>query len=509
MRKNLKVISLILGLVFLVGTFFGCSSKKPAEDSGSNALIGTVEVYYWKSGIPITFLKKLKEAFESKHEDIVINLDNESADANVFFNTIDQGASINTIDLYIGTMGAFWNRTEYLEPLDEILNYTVEGESKSIGEKISTVSYKSDNNKTYALPWQESVTGLVYNEEMFRENGWKIPRTTNELISLAETIVSANLKNDGDTVTPFIHFANGYWKYLLEPWWGQYDGVDQYNNFWSAKYVKEDGTIEQPSNMVWKQQGRLEALKVLKELISADGRVYPESNSMRNTDAQTLFVNGKAAMMANGAWLETETKTDLPNFKMMRTPVLSSLGTKLGISEAQLCETIDFVDGESQTAPVGVSQDVIEQIRIARSVTFTEAGNFHVVVPKYSDVKGATKEFLKFMYSDEGIRIMAENINSMPAAKLSTGEDVDISGWSEFAKKNYALQKNAKFIYKRMNYSLFYMTDLEEAWATQPASIFSNSNPSSRMSAEELFNLYYNNMTGSRWQKYLIQAGLD
>ena len=104
---------------------------------------------------------------------------------------------------------------------------------------------------------------------------------------------------------------------------------------------------------------------------------------------------------------------------------------------------------------------------------------------------------------------MAENIKSMPVAKLSTGEDVDISGWSEFAKKNYALQKNAKFIYKRMNYSLFYMTDLEEAWATQPASIFSNSNPSSRMSAEELFNLYYNNMTGSRWQKYLIQAGLD
>lgn len=509
MKTSVKKASLILGSVFLLGMAAGCATTNPADEEGSNAESGTVEVYYWKSGIPITFLQKLKEAFESTHENITIDLSAESADANVFFNTIDQGSSINTIDLYIGTMGAFWNRTEYLEPLDEILNYTVEGESKSIGEKITSVSYKSDNNRTYALPWQESVTGLVYNEKMFRDNNWEVPRTTDELIALAEKIVAANLKNDGDTVTPFIHFANGYWKYLLEPWWAQYDGVEQYNNFWAAKHVKEDGTSEQPSNLVWKQQGRLEALKVLEDLVSPDGRVYPESNGMRNTDAQTLFINGKAAMMVNGAWLETETKKELPDFKIMKTPVLSSLGDKLGISETQLRDVIDFVDGKSQTAPSGVSTETIERVRAARSVTFTEAGNFHVVVPKYSDVKGATKEFLKFMYSDEGIRIMAENINSMPAAKLSTGEDIDVSEWSQFAQTNYTMQKNATFIYKRMNYALFYMTDLEEAWATQPASVFSNSNASSRMSAEELFNLYYNNMTGSRWQKYLIQAGLD
>lgn len=509
MKKLLKAISLLLGIVFLFGMFASCKTVDPSQDEGSDAISGTVEVYYWKSGVQITFLENLKEAFESKHKDITIDLSGASADANVFFNTIDQGASINTIDLYIGTMGAFWNRTEYLEPLDDILDYTVEGESKPIGEKISTVSYKSDDNRTYALPWQESVTGLVYNKEMFAANGWDVPRTTNELIALAEEIRQAQLKNDGDTVTPFIHFANGYWKYLIEPWWAQYEGVEQYNNFWAAKYVAEDGTVEQPSNLVWKQQGRLEALKVLEALLSPDGSVYPESNSMGNTDAQAFFTNGKAAMMANGAWLETETKKELPEFEIMRTPVISSLGTKLGISEEQLCAAIDYVDGVTQTKPAGVSDDAIEQVRLARSITFTEAGNFHVVVPKYSDVKGATKEFLKFMYSDEGIRIMAENIESMPAAKLSTGEDVDISAWSEFAQNNYDLQKQATFIYKRMNYALFYMTDLEEAWATQPASVFSNSNPSSRMSAEELFNMLYNNMTGSRWQKYLIQAGLD
>ncbi len=115
MKKLLKAISLLLGIVFLFGMFASCKTVDPSQDEGSDAISGTVEVYYWKSGVQITFLEKLKEAFESKHKDITIDLSGASADANVFFNTIDQGASINTIDLYIGTMGAFWNRTEYLE----------------------------------------------------------------------------------------------------------------------------------------------------------------------------------------------------------------------------------------------------------------------------------------------------------------------------------------------------------------------------------------------------------
>ena len=476
--------------------------------NGSDAVTGNVEVFYWKSGVGIEFMEKMKEEFEATHEGITIDLSPSSEDSTVFYNTIEQGARINTIDLYIGTMYAFYSRTQFLEPLDDLLKEKADGETKTLGEKFGTaISYKS-NGKTYALPWQSSISGMVYNKKMFADNGWTVPRTTDELVSLADAIRAKNLKNDGDTVTPFISFANGYWNYMITPWWAQYEGYENFNNFWEAKYVKPDGSIDQPSNMVWRQEGRLEALKVLEALIAPDNSLYPGSNSHSHTDAQTFFANGKAAMMANGAWLEVEAGKDMSNFAMMKTPVLSSLGTKLGISEAQLTATIDYVDGTTTTAPAGVTEEQIARIREARSMAWSESGNFHVVIPKYSDVKGAAKEFLKFFYSDKGLRIMEDYIHTVSFMEFDKGES-DTSKFSSFEKSAAEVQQNATYLFKKMSYPLFHLTDIEEAWATNPALTLANSNKSSRLTAEQLFNQYATNMTGSRWTKYLMQAGLD
>lgn len=40
----------------------------------------------------------------------------------------------------------------------------------------------------YALPYAANCTGILYNKDMFDENGWEIPNTWSEFISLCEKI---------------------------------------------------------------------------------------------------------------------------------------------------------------------------------------------------------------------------------------------------------------------------------------------------------------------------------
>lgn len=36
----------------------------------------------------------------------------------------------------------------------------------------------------YAFPWTESISGIVYNATMFKNYGWSVPETFEELLEL-------------------------------------------------------------------------------------------------------------------------------------------------------------------------------------------------------------------------------------------------------------------------------------------------------------------------------------
>ena len=62
----------------------------------------------------------------------------------------------------------------------------------------------------HALPYVANCGGILYNRDMFEENGWKIPTTWTELMSLCETIRSSG-KN------PFYFGFKDTWT-CLAPW---------------------------------------------------------------------------------------------------------------------------------------------------------------------------------------------------------------------------------------------------------------------------------------------------
>ena len=96
----------------------------------------------------------------------------------------------------------------------------------------------------------------------------------------------------------------------------------------------------------------------------------------------------------------------IDTFKTMRMPIISALGTKLGITDAELSAIVDYVDGTITTEPTftstkGVSkEEVISAVREARTVVHSIGPNHQSGIPHYAQGKEVAVDFLRFMATD-------------------------------------------------------------------------------------------------------------
>lgn len=453
--KRVKAILAVVLIGAMVATCFaGCGSKESSKGGGSKT---DIEISYWKSGLGSDWLDAVIAAFEEKYPEYNVTY-NATADADA--SIAPYGLSdVDTVDLYIALK---LYDTDYMEPLDDILNSTVEGESKTIGEKFDSnylLFEESNDGNHYTLTFGGGIMGIVYNKKMFKEAGIdQLPRTTDELASVCDTFYSKK-------IAPFCHFQSGeYWKWMSEVFFAQYSGLDYYLNTFYAN-VDENGTS--PSKALFKNEdGRYETLKAYEKFITPD-YVLEGSNSAEHVTMQTKFISGAAAMMVNGSWLANEMASagSVEDFEMMLTPVISSITKQLDTVKKdsdlrKLISAIDSVvsgkkdiseyqDGENYNVDgLSVSASDWECVRKAR---YTMAANYagqSAFIPNYSNAKEGAKEFLKFLYSDEGIKAYSDTLHLVMPINLDEGE-IDTGTWSSFEKNQYDLyQKTEQFVTK-------------------------------------------------------------
>ena len=96
---------------------------------------------------------------------------------------------------------------------------------------------------------------------------------------------------------------------------------------------------------------------------------------------------------------------------MMRLPIISELGVKLGITDAQLSATVDYVDGVTTTKPTYdltdgytstdyTEEEVIAAVKEARSFVQSIGPNHTAIIPEYATGKEVAVDFLRFMATD-------------------------------------------------------------------------------------------------------------
>ena len=350
-KKAFKMMALALSAVSLGASFAGCKTENNAANGETD-----LEIAYWSSGLGEVYIKKIVDKFKEEYPQYNVTLDTGATTA-LIEDTLDKGANYNSIDLYVTAKPRAVDH-EYIEPLDDILDATIEGESKTIREKYNPAildDVKDKTGKYYHLIYYAGATGITYNSSIIDGVKYEVPKTTDEL-----RVLVAELQADKDAPVPFIHYKGeegGYWNQVYEAWRAQYVGLDNFYGFFDAKELDACTTVDEAKEkfveiMSNENDGRLYVMELLNELVNYNN-CYNGSNSLEFFAAQSRYLSREACMMVNGAWLEKEMEKlgqgEVGTFKMMRTPVFSKIverfeGADKDMSDSKLSAIIGLID---------------------------------------------------------------------------------------------------------------------------------------------------------------------
>lgn len=412
MRKFSKKLSLVLiALVAIVGlTACGKKSEPSVTEDGASI----VKVAFAECGYGREFLLKWEEAYNQAYPDarIKLDLDGDAQMTQNIINRIDTGKNLPDLVMVLSTNWQLWASKGKILEIDDVYEADAGlGDGTKMKDFIdpNISQFGLINGHYYAVPWSVGTTGLVYNKGMFEEWGWKVPTTVDELISLCAKINS----DTAGVIAPFAWSTSvaEYWSFVTLNWWAQYEGASNFKEFWK---------FESPD--VFKQEGRLKALETFEKLIcgkDADGVSTGEAiNSITNAkfmESQLDFVQGRAAMIPNGVWLENEMKNNLPEgfqMAMMPTPAIE------GAKKDENGKVID--------------------------VNVNSSGDF-ILIPRGAKNPEAAKKFLSFINSKQGCEIFTRYTGAIRPFQY---EPSKVEGLTAFAYDAAVQWENATNLYQ-------------------------------------------------------------
>lgn len=296
----------------------GGSATAGNESSGSGApsgepakITGSLEVMAFKGGYGTDQYEKAAKEFAEKHEGLDVKV---SGNPRVWEQIRPRMVAGNPPDLMFPGWGMdHWALVEegQVMELDSALDgpaYDGTGKWRdTFDPKVLKLCQK--DGKTYMLPYYVMIYGWWYDPAVFTKNGWTAPKTWGELLTLCEQIKAKGMAP--------ITFQGQYPFYMIEgmllPWAASHGGVEAIQ----AAQNLEPGA--------WNSPSMLKAAEMIAEL-NQKGYFQNGATGMSHTEAQTQFLNGKAAMVPCGSWLESEMKEVMPagaSVEYMLPPVLA------------------------------------------------------------------------------------------------------------------------------------------------------------------------------------------
>lgn len=209
----------------------------------------------------------------------------------------------------------------------------------------------------YLAPFSYGPLGLVYNCTLFEKNGWEIPITWDEFFILGD-----KAKAQGIALITYPGLYPGYLESLVFPAIANGAGMQALNGL-----LKLDGEVFDDPAVI----DSLKAVERLCREYLLDG-----SFEMNHLQSQASLLEDKALFIPNGIWIQNEMyyypRTEGFQFGLAAPPVFSSDTTP--------CVQVSY-----------------EQMSI----------------PKGAHNPETAKDFLRFLYSDESVRIFAKKANGV------------------------------------------------------------------------------------------------
>ena len=353
----------------------------PAEEPADAAPVEeqTLKVAAFEGGYGADMWSEVTAAFEASHPGVTVELTIDKKLEDVISPGMKAGDYPDVVHLATGREAALTEtltKEKALLPLTDVLEMTVPGESVKVKDKIipgfldTLATNPYGDGVTYYAPMFYSPCGLFYNAGLFKEKGWDVPTTWDEMWGLAD-------KAADEGIALFTYPTTGYFDAFTYAALASSGGAD----FFNSCMTYEDG--------IWESG---EATKIF-ELIGQLAK-YTESTTVANanndnfTKNQQLILDNKALFCPNGTWLPGE-MAEAPRADGFEWGFMAIPSVNAGGSGCSFCW--------------------FEQMWI----------------PAAAQNQDMAKEFVAYMYSDEAAQIFAKSTAIQPITGVSDSLDGD------------------------------------------------------------------------------------
>lgn len=277
------------GLIVFGGILLGAVSLSGCGNKTSDGKT-EVEMISYKPEAVAAF-EKIEERFNETHDDIHLTI--ESPNEAV---TILKTRFIREDYPDIVGIGGDMNYSNFLDAglFEDLSDLDVLKETKQAYLDMEEELKLIPTEGSYALPYAANAAGILYNKEMFEENGWKIPTTWSEFTTLCETISASG-------VQPLYLGFKDTWT-CMAPW-----------NALAVGLTDSDICSQVNKGEATFSDAYRETAEKIKELVS-----YAEPNpyAYGYNDACTAFARGEAAMYPIGSYAIPQIKSVNPDMNI-------------------------------------------------------------------------------------------------------------------------------------------------------------------------------------------------
>ena len=244
--------------------------------------------------------------------------------------------------------------------------------------------YGACEGRTSALPYSVMASSVIYNTQIFEENGLEVPTTWDELIAVCDALEAAGVTPFYGTFKDDWTVAQGWYDYAIG---GSIDVIDFFDRL-AAEGTDVDGSSDVSFEKVFTEPAE-KMLQLATEYTNedADSRAYGDGN--------LAFGNGEAAMYLQGPWAFSEIAKTAP-------------------------------DAPLGTFPLPMTDDPDDRaIRVNMDLA--------AMIPDASTKKDAARDFLEYLYQPEIIEAYNESqLGFAPTTDAAPPDDPRVQGMQEF-----------------------------------------------------------------------------
>ena len=265
--------ALTAGLTLALG---GCAGNGAAD-------VTTLDFFQFK-GEALEDFNEIIAAFEAENPDIKV-VQNQVGDSETLIRTLlvkNRTPDVITLNAN-GNFGKLAEAGVFYDFSDEPILDTI---SPGVQEILADLGNYGD--EVNSLGYVNNANGIIYNQDIFEQEGLEVPETWDELIALCDTLEERG-------ITPFATSLAENWTPM--PSWNGIGAYYAQDGFFDT--MRAEGDTVGPDSPVSFEKDFPEAMERQAELFQYSQDGYRGASY---DDSTTLFAQGGAAMMLQGIW---------------------------------------------------------------------------------------------------------------------------------------------------------------------------------------------------------------